>query len=165
MIHSAGLISRRIGVVAIAAGALALVLSGCATSPGGTATGNTGTGSTETAAPTDGATGDSVVGTWVLEKDFPTAPNTPFLTLSETGDWTGSDGCNGGGGTWKIDSEGALTVTAGASTLMACDGAPLPNLFANAAAAVRAGDELTLTGRDGTVTYLELGESDFSTTN
>lgn len=160
MIHSAGLISRRIGVVAIAAGAFALVLSGCATSSGGTNTGSTDTGS-----PSTGADGNSIVGTWVLEKEFPTAPNKPFLTVSESGDWKGSDGCNGSGGTWKIDGEGALTVTAGASTLIACDGAPLPNLFTNAATAIRAGDELTLTGKDGTVTYLEIGESDFSTTN
>lgn len=106
---------------------------------------------------TPASTGDSepsadaaaLLGTWVLEEDFPTAPETPYLAFSDDDAWVGSDGCNTVAGTWELAADGAITVTAGPSTLIACDGAPLPGALADATAVAVSDDRLTITGADG----------------
>jgi len=120
-----------------ASAAAALLLAGCATSA-------------PTPTPTNAATevGD-VVGTWVLDEAFPGAPETPYLAFAADESWQGSDGCNTVIGTWALADDGALTVTAGPSTLIACDGAPLPGLLTAATALTVDAGTLVLSGPDG----------------
>ncbi|MCI2956884.1 META domain-containing protein [Agromyces atrinae] len=90
--------NRLIAPLAIAG---ALLLAGCATS-------GAGTGGAET--------GGSPLGTWGED-----AKGSPHLEFLEDGTLSGSDGCNGIGGTYT-DSDGTITVELGFSTLMACPG-------------------------------------------
>lgn len=71
-----------------------------------------------------------VVGRWV-----PASGGGPaFADFKDDRTWTGSDGCNGNGGRWTV-VESAMVATAGASTLMACDGAPVPTWLSGTAMA------------------------------
>lgn len=101
--------------------------------------------------PGTGATADQLIGTWVVDARFD-VPTQPFLTIRNDGTWAGSDGCNGVQGTWKLGDGGSLEVEAGPSTLIYCDGKPLPSLFAHAKTAAVAGDTLTLHDAAGEVT-------------
>jgi hypothetical protein len=69
-----------------------------------------------------------LVGIWnpVLDSTAPGSDGTlPFIHFDADGTWTGSDGCNGHGGRWAATPEGNLIATAGVSTLIACEGAPV----------------------------------------
>jgi heat shock protein HslJ len=66
------------------------------------------------------------------------------VTFQENGVWTSSDGCNGTYGTWTIDTGGVLVTTAGASTLIGCDGAPTGSWVTNARRIAVSGNVLTL---------------------
>jgi heat shock protein HslJ len=152
------------------------LLSACANAPdSGRSSGgaSSGAGSTATPSATSGgaqpptevasaapATAVQLVGTWVVDAIFD-APNQPYLTIRDDGSWAGSDGCNGVEGTWEVGGDGALTVEAGPSTLIACDGKPLPTLFANAASAsvatMAGGDTLILVDDAGVATMLIAG--------
>jgi len=79
-------------------------------------------------------------------------PTQPYLTIIDDGTWRGSDGCNGVEGTWELASGGKLEVTAGPTTMMFCEGKPLPTLFAEANAASVADETLTLMDGAGNVT-------------
>ena len=125
-------------VVTIAAVA---VLAGCST-PSTTA----GSGGEIDAA--------ALLGTWVLEEEFPTAPETPYLSFTDDDAWVGSDGCNTTAGTWDLAADGTIAVTAGPSTMIACDGAPLPMLFSETTSVAIDGDALTITGADGATTLV-----------
>lgn len=111
-------------VVAIAA----LALSGCASGTAPAA-----------------ATAEDLAGYWVPTESYETSP---YLHLTEDGEWSGSDGCNTVTGTWSVGEAGALTVEAGPSTLMACEGEALPMYFAQAARARIDGKTLVLADRD-----------------
>ena len=51
------------------------------------------------------------------------APGNPFVAFAQDGTWTGSDGCNGTGGTWTAGPDGAfLASTLSLSTLIGCPG-------------------------------------------
>lgn len=131
---------RAAGVVAVA---LALGLSGCAE----------GSGVDAATAPSS----DELVGRWVTGLSYD-SPQVPFLLIADDGTWTGSDGCNGAQGEWSIDTEGALTVEAGPSTLIACDAVDLPGIFASAAMASIDGGRLRLFDDEG-VTTVKLARS------
>lgn len=74
----------------------------------------------------------SLAGRWV-----PASGGTaPFVEFNGDGTWRGSDGCNGNGGRWTSGAGGTLLATTGPSTLIACDGAPVPEWLAST---VRAG--------------------------
>lgn len=90
--------NRLIAPLAIAG---ALLLAGCAT-PG--------------AGGGDSETGGSPVGMWGED-----TKGSPYLEFLEDGTLSGSDGCNGIGGTYT-DSDGTITVELGFSTLKACVG-------------------------------------------
>ncbi|PRY67665.1 META domain-containing protein [Glaciihabitans tibetensis] len=80
------------------------------------------------------ATGDELIGRWVpVAYSVSTGPHVVF---NADGTWTGSDGCNGGGGRWVADDAGAFLAAAGPSTLMGCEGAPVPYWVAQARSAV-----------------------------
>lgn len=85
------------------------------------------------------------IGYWV-ESDTPTAP---FLSIQADGSYSGNDGCNVLTGTWEQADDEAIRLTAGAMTLMACEGV---DQWLNQAAQgrVRAG-VMTLQAADGTV--------------
>jgi len=101
-------------------------------------------------------TAQSIVGTWVVSPDQ-TLATTPFLTIAGDGSWTGSDGCNVVRGTWEVAADGTLVTTSGPSTLIGCDGKPLPALFSNATRATVDGDSLVLQDESGEVVTLVAG--------
>ena len=100
---------------------------------------------------------EDLVGRWVTGVSYD-APDVPFLLIAEDGSWTGSDGCNGAQGEWSIDQTGALTVSAGPSTLIACDGVALPMIFSEAAMASIDGGRLRLFDEEG-ATIVKLARS------
>ncbi len=130
----------RAGLVGIAsAAAIVALLAGCASS-----------------APSARGTVDpaALVGTWTIDETF-SSPEQPFIDFADDGTWTASDGCNRVQGTWELGDEGALTTTAGPSTLMACDGAQLPLAMAQADYVVLSGDWLSIySSAESTVTEL-----------
>ena len=128
---------RRLMVVAGGAALALTLLAGCSSSAGSTSTGSVpGT--------------DELVGTWVVDETF-NVETQPYLTIEEGGDWTASDGCNTVTGTWELASDGTLTTTAGPSTLIYCDGKPLPTLMANAKSVAIDGETLELKDASGSV--------------
>lgn len=128
-------------------GALAL-LAACATgsSPGSSPS---PTGSAGTSA--------SIVGTWVVNP-AETLATEPFLTIVDDGTWVASDGCNVVRGTWKLSADGALSTTAGPSTLIGCDGKALPSFFTNSTSATVDGDTLVLQDAAGETIALVAGQ-------
>ncbi len=104
------------------------------------------------------ATAEQLVGTWVTGESYD-SPELPFLAFAADGSWSGSDGCNGNSGEWSISSDGALTTSAGLSTLMACSGAPLPKSLTKASKALLDDGSLLLTDSDG-ATIVTLVPSD-----
>jgi heat shock protein HslJ len=132
---TSGIIRR--SVIAIGIGLVATALSACASSG---AAGGPGTPATES----------DLVGSWVTGETYATAPNEPYLTFSDDGSWKGSDGCNGAAGQWSVGTDGAVTATTvGFSTLIGCEGAPLPKFLTGSRAAYLDGDSLVLTDDAG----------------
>lgn len=72
------------------------------------------------------------------------------IVIAEGGTWSGSDGCNSTGGRWRLSDDGGLLISAGAVTLMACDGMYLIPLYDARWASVD-GDRLTLFDETGAV--------------
>ncbi len=64
----------------------------------------------------------------------------PHVLFEADGTWSGSDGCNGGQGRWAVGPEGEFLATSGPSTLIGCEGAPVPTWVANATVAGVNGD-------------------------
>ncbi|NQX10011.1 META domain-containing protein [Microbacteriaceae bacterium VKM Ac-2855] len=119
---------RALGTLAVV-GTLVLGLSGCAE----------GSGSASVAVPE----AQQLVGRWVTGTEYE-VPTVPFILLADDGTWTGSDGCNGVQGEWSIDDAGDLSVSAGPSTLIACNGVNLPVMFTDAVSARIDGGRLRL---------------------
>jgi len=142
-----GRLASAIGACLLGLGALAL-LAACATGS------SPGSESTPTGAP---ATNTDIVGTWVVSPEE-AATTEPFLTVAADGSWAASDGCNVVSGTWELAADGTLTTTAGPSTLIACDGKPLPALFTNATSASIDGDTLVLQDSAGETITLVAGQ-------
>jgi hypothetical protein len=59
----------------------------------------------------------------------------PHVLFEADGTWTGSDGCNGGQGRWAVGAAGEFLATSGPSTLIGCEGAPVPSWVAQAPSA------------------------------
>ncbi|WP_197059437.1 META domain-containing protein [Cryobacterium sp. MLB-32] len=136
-----------VGYCLLGLGALAL-LAGCATasSPGASPspTGSSGASAT-------------IAGTWLVDPSE-NLQTEPFLTIVDDGSWVASDGCNVVRGTWELSADGTLTTTAGPSTLIGCDGKPLPFLFSNATSASVDGDTLVLQDPAGETITLVAGQ-------
>jgi len=79
------------------------------------------------------ATAQTLLGTWVPVAY--TVTTNPHVTFTDDGRWTGSDGCNGGQGRWAVGDHGELLTTSGPSTLIGCEGAPVPAWVAQATSA------------------------------
>jgi len=93
------------------------------------------------------ATSTTLLGTWVPATGA--MPTNPHVTFGSDGTWTGTDGCNDGGGRWAIDAGGRFLSTASSSTLIGCDGAPLPAIVTATTRAAFDGATLVLLGHDG----------------
>ncbi|PJJ63586.1 heat shock protein HslJ [Compostimonas suwonensis] len=110
-------------------------------------TGSDGANTTTLVRTTDSTVGPQglPIGYWVAR----TTSTSPFLSISADRSFTGSDGCNTISGTWESTEAETITLTMGASTLMACDGV---DQWLNQAATgrVRAG-VMTMEAADGTV--------------
>lgn len=89
---------------------------------------------------------DDISGRWVPRGEFATDPHVVF---SSGGRWTGTDGCNGGGGRRILTEDGSFASTSGAMFLVGCDGAPAPDWVMMARAMGVDGDELVLLDLDG----------------
>jgi heat shock protein HslJ len=81
-------------------------------------------------AATTAVTAQTVTGTWRATKmDGFTSlkaarPDDPILTFNADGTWTGSDGCNGLGGTYSIGQRGEFTAKIGPQRLAGCSNVP-----------------------------------------
>jgi hypothetical protein len=99
---------------------------------------------------------DELVGRWLphvppADGNAAEQPTTePFIEFAADGTWTGSDGCNGHGGRWAATPEGNLIATAGPSTLIFCEGAPVGTWLSTTALAGSADEELVLLDNAGT---------------
>lgn len=91
----------------------------------------------------------SLVGTWSLPTTFD-SPEQPYLSIALDGAWSASDGCNRVRGEWDLDAGGAITVTSGPQTRIACDGAPLPTAMTAAERVEVRGNVLLLHGPPAT---------------
>lgn len=69
--------------------------------------------------------------------------------LAADGTYTASDGCNGTMGRWAIGAGGEWLATAGPSTLIACEGAPVAFWLSQAKRAGMDGAQLVLLDADG----------------
>ena len=95
-----------------------------------------------------------LVGVWTLDEEFD-SPEQPFISFVDDNTWSASDGCNRVQGTWELGTGGALTTTAGPSTLMACEGAQLPLAVSRADRVEVDGDALKIhSSFDSTTTDL-----------
>jgi hypothetical protein len=97
------------------------------------------------------ASAADLAGRWV-PASF-TGATDPHVVFESDGSWSGSDGCNGNGGRWAADGSGGLLATSGMSTMMACEGAPIPSWLARAKLATLDAGELRLWDGDA----VELG--------
>ena len=128
---------RRYVILAGGAALALALLTGCSGQSGSSSNGSV-------------PTTDELVGTWVVDETFDVETQ-PYLTIEDGGGWTASDGCNTVTGTWELASDGSLTTTAGPSTLIYCDGKPLPTLMANAKSVALDGETLELKDASGSV--------------
>jgi heat shock protein HslJ len=118
--------SRHRLVIGMGVLAAALAFSGCS----GVAGEDTGGGLDPT-----GTWGDS------------TGEGSPFLTLQDGGDFTGSDGCNTLNGTWSVDEADQVEFENVATTRMACEG--VDDWLSGMSVADVADDTMTVLGDDG----------------
>jgi len=93
------------------------------------------------------ATAATLTGTWVPATGA--MPMNPHVTFEANGTSSGTDGCNSFSDRWVIGDGGRLLTTSGVSSLIGCDGAPIPEWVAVAQRAAFDGATLVLLGRDG----------------
>jgi heat shock protein HslJ len=87
-------------------------------------------------------------------------PVSPYLDLAGDGTWSSSDGCNTTRGTWAMSADGGLTVTAGPTTMIACENVPVARSFATAATVRGDADQIILVDDAGqTLLILERAPS------
>ncbi|WP_344370606.1 META domain-containing protein [Agromyces tropicus] len=89
-----------------------------------------------------GGTVDAV-GTW----GDSSGEGSPYLSLAEGGDFSGSDGCNQLNGTWSVNEADQVEFENVASTQMACEG--VDDWLSGMTAADVANDTMTVLGSDG----------------
>lgn len=97
------------------------------------------------------ATHDRLLGSWlaVVPSSRPSELAPPGLTLEDSGDYIGSDGCNSSSGRWAVGDGGAIVATWGPTTLIGCDNVDARAWLATAAWAAFDGDVLVLVDRAG----------------
>jgi hypothetical protein len=75
----------------------------------------------------------------------------PFLAFTAGGEWSGSDGCNKLGGTWRLGPAGELITLSGPVAGVGCNGAAVDSWLLKSGRAAIAGSVLTLYSSDGQV--------------
>lgn len=70
-------------------------------------------------------TADLERGRWFPAVPAEEDPEGSWVEFATDGKYTGSDGCNGAGGSWRLADGGAFAATTGPQTLMACPGVPV----------------------------------------
>ena len=99
------------------------------------------------------ATGKQLVGQWVpASLRVGHWHQTPYLTFTPNGNWSGSDGCNGLGGRWSMGSGGSLVVVESPSTLIGCNNVNVEWWLFRAARAAFRGPTLLFVDASGSVT-------------
>jgi hypothetical protein len=95
-----------------------------------------------------------IVGTWKpvwiagFERGFGSTP--AVVTFDAAGSWSGSDGCNGLGGTYHVDESGGFKGTlVGAHTLIGCANVPNEDVMRTATRVTGGGAELAFQSSDG----------------
>ncbi len=94
---------------------------------------------------------DQVIGTWQLagiDTNAATYGDRPIVRFDNDGSWTGSDGCNGLGGTWRVTEDGSFAASPGAQTLIGCHNVDYGGILADAARIEIHGDRLLLHSRN-----------------
>jgi len=76
-----------------------------------------------------------------------------YLQFDADGDWSGSDGCNGLGGSYEISADGSFSAQAGPQTEIGCANVPTAGLLVQAQQVGIDGQTLTLTGPERTGRY------------
>ena len=75
-------------------------------------------------------------GRWVPASGSANEPGSPDQSYAEfvsSGSWSGSDGCNGQGGSWSLDSQtGEWLASAGPQTLIGCDNVDVAGILTSA---------------------------------
>lgn len=95
------------------------------------------------------ATSGTLVGRWVPSPVRSYQGTGPFVSFTAGGAWTGSDGCNGQGGTWTVGAGGAFHATSGPTTLIGCEGEPVGAWMVGAQRAGFSGSTLVLLDGSG----------------
>jgi hypothetical protein len=75
----------------------------------------------------------------------------PYVSFAADGQWTGSDGCNGVGGTLRVGSAGELINVGGWTTLIGCLGAPVGSFVPKSGRVSASGGVLTFYDANGKV--------------
>ena len=94
---------------------------------------------------------DQMVGTWQLEgidTNAATYRDRPVVRFDDDGTWSGSDGCNGLTGTWRVSDDGTFVADSGFQSLVGCHNVDYAAIL-NAAARVEIdGDRLIFHARN-----------------
>ncbi|HEU5108023.1 MAG TPA: hypothetical protein VFT95_05650 [Micromonosporaceae bacterium] len=90
------------------------------------------------------ATRETLVGRWEPTGAAKSQPKPAFAEFLASGEWRGSDGCNGLSGRWTVGEAGAFLATTGPTTLIACDNVPIAQWIGEARRAGLNGTELVL---------------------
>jgi hypothetical protein len=96
-------------------------------------------------------TAESLTGSW-----FPVHGQRGYVTFYANGFFQGDDGCNRGGGPWRLTASGRLLMIGGPSTFALCS-FDVPHAIMNAAARGIAGDRLVLVAATGERVELRRG--------
>lgn len=119
-----------------------------------------GTGS-ESAVRTAADPREAIVGTWypleidgyqVPEASESTYPDA-YLEFGADGDWSGSDGCNGIGGSYRIEVDGSFAAQAGPQTEIGCANVPSAAVLVSAQTVEIVDGTLEFTGPNGAGRY------------
>ncbi|MCS5714536.1 META domain-containing protein [Herbiconiux sp. CPCC 205716] len=124
-------------VILVAASAL----TGCASGQGGTGSGGDSSGGAGGSGSGSGSDALSIEGEWRTA-----APDEAWLRFDADGGVTGSDGCNGVGGTATVEGD-EVSFALDPSTLKACVGVTVS--FSKLGSAVVDGDVMTTRAVDG----------------
>ncbi|MGY4645873.1 META domain-containing protein [Cellulomonas sp. URHB0016] len=133
---------RRAAVLALVTALAVGALAACADDGGGSGGDASAAVSTSPSGAASSASSGDPVGTWGTS-----STGEAYLVLAKDGTVTGSDGCNQLSGTWKSASDG-VTFSPFAATQMFC--ADVDTWLGRATSAQVQGDELVLSGEDGT---------------
>lgn len=104
-------------------------------------------------------TSNNLVGTWIPEEGFQDLPaealERSYVAFAQDGTWKGSDGCNGLGGTYRLQGDFTFAAQQGGRDLVKCAGVQNGDLLIQATKVDMSDDSLTFRAGDGAklITY------------